>query len=214
MPKYAKKKYESPRQLERQANILKATREMLADVGYHATTMRGLAERAGVVPGTLYNLYKSKDELVLSAVEDLLFNIGERALSESEEGLGRIVKMTELTAATIVQNPEYAEAMTRALFGSDKDDPLTDVLYARARPATRQSLAVAQDQGDIRLDADIDMLATHLAAQGWGIVMAWVMGLVPLQDLEREYRRSFLMTLTTGATETGRATLERHLAAL
>ena len=39
MSKSAKKKYESPRQLERQANILKATREMLADVGYHATTM-------------------------------------------------------------------------------------------------------------------------------------------------------------------------------
>ncbi len=214
MSKSAKKKYESPRQLERQANILKATREMLADVGYHATTMRGLAERAGVVPGTLYNLYKSKDELVLTAVEDLLIEIGQRAIGESDEGLSRILRMTEITAATIVQNPEYAEAMARALFGSEKDDPLTDVLYARSLPATRQSLGYALEQGDMRPDADLDALATHMVAQGWGVVMAWIMGLIPLADVQREYCRSFIMTLMAGATEPARVRLQETLNAL
>ncbi len=213
MSKSAKKKYESPRQLERQANILKATREMLADVGYHATTMRGLAERAGVVPGTLYNLYGSKDELVLTAVEDLLIEIGTRAMAESEPGLPRILKMTEITAATIEQNPEYAEAMARALFGSEKDDPLTEVLYARSLPATLDSLKTAQEQGDMRDDVDLEVLARHMVAQGWGIVMAWIMGLIDLSDLSREYVRSFAMTLMTGATETARARLEELIAA-
>lgn len=214
MSNSAKKKYESPRQLERQANILKATREMLADVGYHATTMRGLAERAGVVPGTLYNLYGSKDELVLSAVEDLLIEIGDQALEESEEGLPRILRMTEITAQTIVENPEYAEAMARALFRSDKDDPLTDVLYARSLPATSASLRAARDQGDMHPDAELETIATHIVAQGWGIVMAWIMGLIPLDEVRREYCRSFAMTLMAGASAAGRKKLERYLGAL
>ncbi len=213
MSKSAKKKYESPRQLERQANILAATREMLADVGYHATTMRGLAERAGVVPGTLYNLYGSKDELVLTAVEDLLIEIGTRAMAESEPGLSRILKMTEITAATMEQNPEYAEAMARALFRSEKDDPLTEVLYARSLPATLDSLKTAQAHGDMRDDVDLEVLARHMVAQGWGIVMAWIMGLIDLSDLSREYVRSFAMTLMTGATEPARARLEALIAA-
>ena len=71
----SRKKYESPRQLERQANILATTREMLAEVGYSATTMRGLAQRANVAPGTLYNLYKSKDALVFAAVLLLSYDV-------------------------------------------------------------------------------------------------------------------------------------------
>ena len=52
-----RKKYESSRQLERQSHILATAREMISELGYAGTTMRSLAERAGVVPATLYNLY-------------------------------------------------------------------------------------------------------------------------------------------------------------
>lgn len=44
--------------------ILADARQTLTDEGYRALSMRGLARRAGVAPGTLYNYFSSKDELV------------------------------------------------------------------------------------------------------------------------------------------------------
>ena len=82
----AKRKYESPRQIARQAQILSAARDMLADEGYAKTTIRGLAERANVAPGTLYNLYGGKDALIIAAVDELLQTI--RAATEAERRTG------------------------------------------------------------------------------------------------------------------------------
>ena len=65
-----KQRYQSARQLKRQANILYMTRKLASEVGYDGLTMRGLAEKAEVSPKTLYNLFSSKDELLAAALED------------------------------------------------------------------------------------------------------------------------------------------------
>lgn len=44
--------------------ILDAARETLASDGYRALSMRALARRVGVAPGTLYNYFPSKDDIV------------------------------------------------------------------------------------------------------------------------------------------------------
>ena len=65
--------YSSPRRVARQQHILRVAREEIATLGYAATTMQGLADAAAVSKKTLYNLnlYGSKDELLLAAVENL-----------------------------------------------------------------------------------------------------------------------------------------------
>ena len=190
-----KRKYESPRQIARQASILRTTREMLSEVGYHATTIRGLAQKAGVAPGTLYNLYNSKDELVLAAVEDLLSEIYVEADQSSAPGIDRILALAGGLADATVANPEYAEAMGRALFGVDPDDPLTETLYARGIPEFERNLVDAQASGEVREDIDVHTIAVQLQAQGWGIVMAWLMGIIPLEDLRTEFMRCQLVIL-------------------
>ncbi len=206
-----KRKYESPRQLARQASILKTTREMLSEVGYHATTIRGLAKKAGVAPGTLYNLYNSKDELVLAAVEDLLSDIFTEANKGSEPGLARILTQGQKLSEATVANPEYAEAMTRALFGVEPDDPLTETLYARGIPEIERQLEVAMETGEIRPDVDVANTAMQLQSHAWGIIMAWLMGVVPLDELIRESMRARLVILVQIAAETSREDLEKQL---
>lgn len=207
----AKKKYESPRQLERQANILTTAREMLAEEGYAATTMRGLAQRAKVAPGTLYNLYKSKDELVVAAVEDLLDELGQQANAQSAEGVERILALAEQTAAAIQNTPRYAEAMARALFRAEADHPLVNLLYARSLPFLKRHIEIAQAEGVLLPDADAELYARHLQAQAWGIIMAWVMGILPLKDVYREYLRSQTMILLSIASAKGRRSLADYM---
>lgn len=212
--KQDRKKYQSPRLLARQAQILACTRAMLAEVGYAGTTIRGLAERAGVAPGTLYNLYNSKDELVLKAVEDLLSDVARFAAEISQAGVPRIVALAEQSAQVIRDNPAYAEAVTRALLGSEQDDPLTQVLYGRSTSFYAAQLEIAQAKGQILDHADVAVMAVQLQAQSWGVVLAWIMGMFDIEELHRQYLRALLVILAHDAAPATRADLESRIGAL
>jgi AcrR family transcriptional regulator len=199
----AKKRYESPRQKERQANILATTREMLAEIGYDKTTIRALAERADVAPGTLYNLYKSKDDLVLAAVSDLLATLGVEAQAQSEPGLARIMTSFCMSGEIVKANPEYAEAMTRALFGTQRGDRLRSILYYGFVDLCSTHIQIAIDQGLVEPSTDFSAVAKHLQAQSWGVVTAWVMGLIELNEVVPESARSIAMTLLSTTTPAG-----------
>ncbi len=210
-----KRKYESPRQLQRQSNILATVRFMLEEVGYEGMTIRGLAKRAGVAQGTLYNLYGGKDALVLAAVDDLLSQLtGAAAREAPSEGIDAIFAMSGIIGAQIEATPGYADAMIRILFHVGQDDPLVDVLFARSYPFLKSQLEVARKNGEVRPDIDTGLVARHLVGQQWGVVLLWMMGMIPLEDNGRERRRSELMTLIGIATDSGRKRLEAMLAEL
>ena len=211
----AKRKYESPRQLQRQSDILATVRSMLEEVGYAGMTIRGLARRAGVAQGTLYNLYGGKDGLVLAAVDELLAELaGAAAEASDSEGLEAIFTMSEIIGAQVRATPKYADAMTRILFHVQPDDPLVDVLFARSYPFLHAQLEIAQYRGDLRPEIDTELVARHLVGQAWGVVMLWMMGMIPLADNARERQRSEIMTLIGVATDEGRKRLEARLAKL
>ncbi len=52
--------------------IIVAAKELLAEVGYGAMSMRQLASRAGILPGSLYHHVASKQDLLLLVLQDLL----------------------------------------------------------------------------------------------------------------------------------------------
>jgi len=210
-----KRKYESPRQLERQSNILATVRAMLEEVGYKRMTIRGLATRAGVAQGTLYNLYGGKDALVVAAVADLLSHLTNTAEEEAPStGIEAIFARSRLVGAQIEATPGYAEAMSRILFHVGPNDQLVDVLFAGSYPFLKSQLDAAQKKGEIRPDVDTNLLARHLVGQQWGVVLLWMMGMITLDNNGKERERSELMTLIGVATDATRKRLEAKLAEL
>ena len=188
---------------------------MLEEVGYEGMTIRGLAKRAGVAQGTLYNLYGGKDALVLAAVDDLLSQLAPTATEEAvSEGFDAIFAFSRIIGGQIEATPGYADAMTRILFHVGSDDPLVDVLFARSYPFFKAQLEIAYRKGDVRREIDIDLVARHLVGQQWGVVLLWMMGMIELKDNGRERQRGELMTLMGIATDSARKRLEAKLAAL
>jgi TetR/AcrR family transcriptional regulator, fatty acid metabolism regulator protein len=59
----------------RVAEIVAAARVVIAARGYEATSMAAIAQHAGVVEGTLYRFFKTKDELMLRVAEGWLEEI-------------------------------------------------------------------------------------------------------------------------------------------
>ncbi len=74
---------------ERAALILQAAEEVLAEKGYHDTSMDEIAARVGVAKGTLYQHFPSK--------EDLVFALFERELKKTLQTVEQIVA-TDLPA--------------------------------------------------------------------------------------------------------------------
>ena len=57
--------------------ILDATRELLAEGGVHQLTVEGVAARSGVAKTTIYRRWRSKDELALAVLLDMVAQIVE-----------------------------------------------------------------------------------------------------------------------------------------
>jgi AcrR family transcriptional regulator len=55
--------------------ILDATRELLAEGGVHGLTVEGVAARAGVAKTTVYRRWRSKDELALAVLIDMVEHV-------------------------------------------------------------------------------------------------------------------------------------------
>jgi AcrR family transcriptional regulator len=58
--------------LETQDRILQATRALIADRGLEGTTIKGICDRAGVLPGSFYNLFPSKEQAILTVVRQAI----------------------------------------------------------------------------------------------------------------------------------------------
>jgi len=64
---------------------------------------------------TSYNLYGSKDDLFLFAVDKLLEGLHEEGEKLSKSDLNAITKLIDIEYQQIVVTPRYADAMTRTL---------------------------------------------------------------------------------------------------
>src|SRR3954453_23016234 len=73
--------------------ILDATRELLAESGVHGLTMEGVAARAGVAKTTVYRRWRSKDELALAVLIDMVEQVA--AVPEQDDTRAELVAFVE-----------------------------------------------------------------------------------------------------------------------
>lgn len=171
--------YSSPRQEARQRRILEVARHEIGAVGYDAITMQKLAEAAEVSVKTLYNLYGSKDELLLAAVRDLIDTLQlEVDALGAKQGVEELILISEIAAQRVVKEPRYSEVLARTLFQAEPDHRLTRALLGGTRQHALRAFSISQGNGDIDAKADIEELADVFASHQWGLVLSWSKGLI------------------------------------
>lgn len=70
--------------LATRGRILQATRALIAEAGLEGTTIKAICAGAGVLPGSFYNLFRSKEEAILTVVREAI-----DAVDPDPEGLGQ-----------------------------------------------------------------------------------------------------------------------------
>jgi AcrR family transcriptional regulator len=138
--------------------ILKATREILAQGGVHGLTVEGVAERSGVAKTTIYRRWRSKEDLALAALLEVI----------REEPPPRYLGSTEaaLTAylGQLVQNANsklYGRIL-RGLISEMAVDPVLargfrEQVLARRIAAITGLLVRGIERGELRPDLDMEI---------------------------------------------------------
>ena len=198
-------------QQQRRERILLSARDQLSRFGYEGLNMRELAVIADVSTSTLYNLYQSKDTLILASLEDQLADINAVVSETNASGLGRFLARVEAVADQIVETPKYAEAMGKMLFGADAHDPIVQLLIGASLSFNREELAEMAGCGELRQETDRNFLARSLSSTGWSTVLMWMKGYVALHDFKQEYVRNAVTMMLPYVTQAAEVRLRQLL---
>jgi AcrR family transcriptional regulator len=180
----------TPRALQTRSAIIEAALELFRSRGYEATTMRAIAERAGVSTGNAYYYFGSKEELIQefyarSHTEHLTAS---RAVLEHERDFTARLRGT-LRALIDVQAPYHAFAATFYKHAAEPSSPLSP-FSNRSSPTRDASIALYREViegSNARVGADLaDRLPELLWLASMGIILYWVHDVSP--GCARTYR--------------------------
>jgi len=209
----SKTKSLTPRQEDRRHRILMVARQMVADYGYGGMVMSEVAERAEVSPTTLYNLYNTKDELLLEALRELMVISYQRVGEMSELGPGwrYLLNVMEYGASLRVSEPAYAEAITDALLRAVQGDALTELLLHAVRRDFLFSLTKMAEQGELKEEVDVEHLATILLGNYWSTFMMINKGLEVISRMRIGLLVNVLSVLIASSQGAAREEMETTL---
>lgn len=95
--------------------------EELREHGYAGLTVRNVARRAGIAPATAYTYFTSKDHLVTELFWRRIKALPETELGERDTAALRATAVLVDIAYVLAGEPEFAEACSTAILGSDPD---------------------------------------------------------------------------------------------
>ena len=175
----------TPRQVARRESIIEAVRTLLARHGYDGVSMREVAAEAGVSPSTLYEIYESKDALILQSVRNFFEDMGFEEESVPV-GMDRLVLRLNAIANFFETSNKQGEGISRLLFQDQNNEAATEVLLKNAVAARRRSIEEMVAAGQLEGVGDLELLARMLVSITWGTVLFYQRGEIDVGSLASE----------------------------
>jgi AcrR family transcriptional regulator len=108
----------TPRQDNRRFQLLDAAAHLFNERGFHATSMRDIAKEVGMLSGSIYYHFQSKEEMLLAVYEQGMHRIAEevdRAVSAEQEPWQRLEAACTGHLCGLLAHHDYAVVMIRTL---------------------------------------------------------------------------------------------------
>jgi len=183
----ARGKYASPAQAERRRRILRETLKLLQDASPADISMAQIAELSDVSTKTLYNLFKSRNGLLLAAAAQIRADTQNSAkVMSAPVGISRILELTRRTMDTFEQSPEFMESAMSIVVGISAEDEAEHHRVGSTQKWFHEALLVAESEDQLIPGTDCTQLSQLLAASQWGVTLMWQKGLISLETLRRQ----------------------------
>ncbi|RAN40017.1 TetR/AcrR family transcriptional regulator [Hyphomonas sp. GM-8P] len=199
---------------ERRQRIVRAVRDLIRETGDTNPSMRLIASRAGVSIATAYNLFGSKQAVVLAVLEDRQNFIERFASLKARNPLDLVFAAHELAVSYYTQDPEFYRPLWRALLDtSGKSDAsiVPPERQAETRAAWRTILLQAQNEGYLDQAESIEWLERSLTHSATGAMLSWATEALPTNALLPSAGLGYAYILNTTATGKGRPTLKQRI---
>jgi len=203
---------EEAKAARREAIINAALRLMYArgDSGF---SMRALAEAAGVSIATPYNLFGSKQAIML-AVLDTGMTLYEERLSRLEaDELDIFFEAVSLAKDLYAEAPKFHQAVLFSAYGDGGRD--YRAVFGDPRFLFWKMLVErAREAGFLDADIDPNAMALGLSQQFFICILEWAYGEIELEELESRVHYTFALLLNGAATAAGSARLKPRIKVL
>ena len=180
-------KYASSGLAERRQRILQETLKLLEAEHPVDISMALIAEKSGVSPKTLYNLFKNRSGLLLAAAALRRYET-ERAdpVMEAAPGIPQILELTQQTMTTFEQSPEFMESAIAVVLGISAEEEAEHHRVGRTQEWFYEALFAARAEGQLEIGTDITELSQLMAASQWGVTLLWQKKLISLATLRQQ----------------------------
>jgi AcrR family transcriptional regulator len=184
--------------------LIRAARMVMMEKGFDAATMLEIAERADVGAGTVYNYFKSKDELAMAALEEIMHDLSVRikTVTDTFDDPARVYAFGLWNLLeTATQDSRWQPLLSRS-------EVIADAIHRQTGPYAIADLEQANAAGRFSL-ADAALvwrLSTHAIV---GVSLAITKGEMPSSALDEIVTRLLCMAGVDVATATELAQLPR-----
>lgn len=194
---------------DRRRRIVQAAHDLLRDSALDAISGRMIADRAHVSLSTVYNLFGSKDAVLMAVyAEDLRHYedlVGARA---SRDALERLFDAIEVATQLYANDPDFY----RGMLVRPAPGEALDVALRQPRNLFWENLVRnARHEGAILPDVDVARLTRVLVHQFSGALGEWIGGDLALDQFERDVTFGFAATLVPFATPAAAQRLRGYL---
>ncbi len=180
-------RYASPAQAERRRRILRETLKLLQEASPADISMGQIAELSEVSTKTLYNLFKSRNGLLLAAAAQTRADAQSSAdVMSAPAGISRILELTRRTMDTFERSPEFMNSTMSVVVGISAEDEAEHHRVGMTQKWFHEALLVAESEGQLIPGTDCMQLSQLLTASQWGVTLMWQKGLISLETLRRQ----------------------------
>jgi AcrR family transcriptional regulator len=180
-------KYASAVQVERRERILRETLKLLASTLPTDISMDQIAEASGVSTKTLYNLFKTRNGLLLAAGAQVReANESSDPVASEPAGIPRIIALTRRAMDTFAESPAFMESAVSLVLSISAEEEAIYQRVGRTQQWFYEQLLVAEADGDLLPGTNCTQLSHILAASQWGCTLLWQKKLISLEELRQQ----------------------------
>jgi AcrR family transcriptional regulator len=149
--------------IETRERILEATRTLLSEKGLEGTTIKAICEAAGVRAGSFYNLFDSKDQVILGVMREAIQRVDPDPTGTGDD---HITDLVEAYIRFVLEEPALARVYLLVAVNGSLTDTDTAKRIARhhAERLNRFATALHRDRPDLETDEITARVEALLAA--------------------------------------------------
>ncbi len=198
--------------LARRAAIMETARQMIAERGYEAITIRDLAEACRVSVPTLYNQFGGKDQLLAAAIEDHFVGDPDQIkIKTSFHGLERIFAILDFITEQFLEAPEFHRRLLEAFGSLDSVQQVQRSITVSLAQEITQELETMQGRDELRSWVDTALLAGQVTTAFVSSTILWGSGGIKESQLTAAVQYGTGLVLAGVVTEEKLPELEQRI---